>query len=72
MEEAVDPLAEFQTLSLSAVSVSSVNTQNTTITKRVVSFGFHNGRADYVDSADLKVDNGSVEIKYRWDSSAKE
>ena len=58
MEEEPDPLAEFQTLSLSAVSVSSVNATKT-VTKRYVPFEFYNNRAKFVDKADLKVDSGS-------------
>ena len=58
MEETIDPLAEFQCLSLSAVRVDSVNNQ-ATVTKRFVSFDFYDEKADYVDSVDLKADSGS-------------
>ena len=57
-EEAADPLEEFQTLSLSAISVDSVNKEKTT-TKRYVSFKFYDDKAKYVNDADLKVDSGS-------------
>ena len=53
-----DPLAEFQTLSLSEVSISLVKEEKT-VTKRFVSFEFYNERAEYVKNADLKVDSGS-------------
>ena len=53
-----DPLAEFQSLSLSAVSVSAVSEQKS-VTKRFVSFAFYNNKAEYVKNAELKVDSGS-------------
>ena len=53
-----NPLAEFQTLSLSAVSIDS-ESENKTVTKRFVSFEFYNKQAEYVNNADLKVDSGS-------------
>ena len=58
MEEAHDPLAEFQTLSLSAVSINSIN-KKTTVTKRFAPFEFYNEKAKLVDKKELKVDSGS-------------
>ena len=54
------PLAEFQTLSLSTVSVNWVSETNSkTVTKRYVSFDFFNNKAEYISNVDLKVDSGS-------------
>ena len=58
MEESHNPLAEFQTLSLSTVSVNTVNKKKTA-TKRYVSFQFYDKQARFVKNADLKVDSGS-------------